>query len=497
MTDTTDIDLPKFIESIGFEKFCYLFLKVWAPTTHQYVPLKLWDWQVKAQELVNHSDAFLILKARRLGMSALWGAYAIFKAITTPHTDLIIISQKLDDAVYFLRAHIIDRLKNLPELSDLRWTDYTDTKQEIAFANDTYITAMASTGSVGRGRECCLVIIDEAGTVETLEAMIGSAKPTLELSKGKLIILGTSEPGSYFNTLTKAVFEDQEKGEPTAWDALFVPWWAQPSRSKEWYEKEAKAYTNHSTFLAHYPAKWQDAFLSREGAVFASYDDTVGGRHVGELDIQNPINWTLVLGYDHGYAHASACIFAMHHKYHDLLYIVDEVYAEETEAKDLGEMIKLIVQGLRKAYNLSPTITVADTSIFARLGERTTAEVLTQYSGLHWTPAYKFDRDGSLTHLQLRVSETKIKIHPSCTNLRREMREYSWDPKKDQPKKINDHAIDALRYLNTELYRQTPPKEAMKPEAYSYQKKERREEFRKLLVQTEGMEYDPHAWMAG
>jgi hypothetical protein len=50
------------------------------------------------------------------------------------------------------------------------------------------------------------------------------------------------------------------------------------------------------------------------------------------------------------------------------------------------------------------------------------------------------------------ITHKNIVIHKSCKNLIEEIQTYSWDPKaadrgEDKPLKVNDHCVDALKYL--------------------------------------------------
>jgi hypothetical protein len=49
------------------------------------------------------------------------------------------------------------------------------------------------------------------------------------------------------------------------------------------------------------------------------------------------------------------------------------------------------------------------------------------------------------------VATGRLLVHKSCANLIDQMQSYSWDKKaaergEDKPQKVNDHAVDALRY---------------------------------------------------
>jgi len=71
-------------------------------------------------------------------------------------------------------------------------------------------------------------------------------------------------------------------------------------------------------------------------------------------------------------------------------------------------------------------------------------------AGFHCVDAVNDVYDG-IMHLTSMIREGTLVICDNCVNLIREMEGYCWDPKKtikgeDEPIKVNDHAIDALRY---------------------------------------------------
>jgi phage terminase large subunit len=41
----------------------------------------------------------------------------------------------------------------------------------------------------------------------------------------------------------------------------------------------------------------------------------------------------------------------------------------------------------------------------------------------------------------------RLTVDPSCVNVINEFESYTWKPEKDEPVKENDHAMDAVRYL--------------------------------------------------
>lgn len=116
----------------------------------------------------------------------------------------------------------------------------------------------------------------------------------------------------------------------------------------------------------------------------------------------------------------------------DTIYAIEEVY--QTGLTE--EQTKSIVLGLMQRYPVY--YVVADPS------EPKAIEAFRQ-AGI---PIGGADNDvmGGIRAVQNRLASGTLLINPSCTALIREIQSYSWQDGKDQPVKILDHAIDALRY---------------------------------------------------
>ena len=50
----------------------------------------------------------------------------------------------------------------------------------------------------------------------------------------------------------------------------------------------------------------------------------------------------------------------------------------------------------------------------------------------------------------------RLTVDPSCSNACREFESYEWKPDTDEPVKINDHAMDAIRYAVMHIDAGTP-----------------------------------------
>ena len=68
------------------------------------------------------------------------------------------------------------------------------------------------------------------------------------------------------------------------------------------------------------------------------------------------------------------------------------------------------------------------------------------------------DIDEGIRAVNEALASGKLTISPDCVNLLRELSAYEWNPLTGKPRKVNDHACDALRYLVMEVINLTPVK---------------------------------------
>ena len=177
------------------------------------------------------------------------------------------------------------------------------------------------------------------------------------------------------------------------------------------------------------------AFARYEGAIYPTFDTKT---HVIE-PFEIPRTWLHVRGLDLGFSHATACVWAVRDlegRYY--------VYREYLKAKSsIEDHVREINEGWEQL--LVRGHTYADPAAAQTLYEFT-------LRGLATVPANKDVKAGIATVQSLlrpaADGQPKLFVFKTCENLIREMRTYVWDAKKlDQPRKINDDLVDALRYL--------------------------------------------------
>lgn len=166
-----------------------------------------------------------------------------------------------------------------------------------------------------------------------------------------------------------------------------------------------------------------------------------------------------ITGMDHGLRNPTAWLWAQID--HDgVFYIVREHYKSELLVKDHAAAVKIIEASNR---NLIPAYRIGDPAIVHRNpldGQSVASEYASH--GIIIGPGNNdvdagINRVASLFHIHETLG-ARIYIDPSCRALIKELRTYRWDEwatrkaetskePKTKPKKKDDHAADALRYL--------------------------------------------------
>ena len=249
-------------------------------------PFDMWEAQREALRSIMANKLNVILKARQLGFSWLVLHYAAWMLITMEGRTAIGLSQKEDDAKELVRRLGVI-LQNMPELiqEDKHQEDgwigpvYVQTALEIKIhfpsGLTSVFTGMASAPGAGRSFTANLIILDEWAFQQNAEEIWTAGFPTINRPTGGQVIgLSTIDRGSFF----EEVFTNPDNG----FNKIFIPWYADPRRDDEWYEKTKRALGNLVT--QEYPASVEEALTVPGGAYFPevnerntiSYDDLKG-----------------------------------------------------------------------------------------------------------------------------------------------------------------------------------------------------------------------------
>lgn len=198
------------------------------------------------------------------------------------------------------------------------------------------------------------------------------------------------------------------------------------------------------------------SFDSFEGMI---YNDFVRNIHVVE-PYEIPKEWTKLIGLDHGFTNPTAAVFAAV-DYDGNIVVYDEFYQREWLIQDICK------KGLLPKIGKNPISGIwIDPSTKARRSQTGVSDFSTYLEHLPdriaLIPANNevsagIDRVKSFLRVNERTKRPRLTIFSTCLNLIEEIGEYRWAEltenqagqrnEREEPRKKNDHAVDALRYL--------------------------------------------------
>lgn len=303
----------------GFIYWCENYARIEDKDTHKPVPFKLYACQRRIMKRVFQRKWLRILKARRLGVTWLFAAYAVWlMTFRKMYTVGYIIHKKeysqdfIDNRCDFIVSRIPLWLRPVPTGQNKNELDFKD--------NESWIRAMAATRGAADSVAADLVVVDEATKIEEKQAgllggILQSIEPTVETAKGIIILIAKSEgPQGLFYKGWQA----SEKGNDK-YQNEFLSWRMRPGRTPTWYANETRLHESDPLFMArNYPSTAEEAFQQAEGRVYAQFNTTThvvrilpDGSMASETD--HPLwvagHWTKWRGIDFGGRNPFACIW--------------------------------------------------------------------------------------------------------------------------------------------------------------------------------------------
>ena len=287
----------------GFLYWAETYARIEDKETHAELPFKLWPDQRAVIECIFNGEWLDVLKARRLGMTWLFAAFAVWLITFHKQRSALVLNQDDDYARDFLdkSRYILERMPPW-----MRRTATRDNAKRIEFNREGHgglIRAFAPTRRALRSLAADFILIDEAAFVPWLRELLRAAEPTLETSKGQLAMVSTSGgPQGEFAAHFKAAWRGTKKAR-----ALFFGYQGKPGRDEAWYAAEAAAHADDPLYMKReYPRTWEEAFEAAEGRVFALFSDSP--KFIRTLELEK--EWVRYRGIDFGGVDPFVCLWA-------------------------------------------------------------------------------------------------------------------------------------------------------------------------------------------
>jgi hypothetical protein len=228
------------------------------------VPFTLWPFQHEPLQALQAGDSIIVLKARRLGLSWVVLAFALWRAIFQQGIRILILCKNEDDATELLdrirrmkqrisenpdSAHILAGLRQPPKLRDAVKT--------LDVGSST-IRALVGTPAAARSETAGLVIADEFAFQRDDARIWPGLLPTIE-GGGQAAIISTGNGPANVNKFAEQ-WSKANSGD-TDLTAMFFPWMARPDRTPAWRDAQI-AKLGPDEFGVEYPETPDDALAS-------------------------------------------------------------------------------------------------------------------------------------------------------------------------------------------------------------------------------------------
>ncbi len=240
------------------------------------VPFKLWKEQKQALLDMEQHRWTIILKARQLGFSWLVLHYATRLMVCWPGRSIIGLSKSETEAKELVRRTVLI-LRNMRALVrektdrqgwDGAWFEWNALSVTIHFPNksDSTFQCFASGENAARSFTADLIIFDEWAFQQFDRSIWTAALPVVNNPlSGQVIGVSTIKRGSLFEEL----YTTPDNG----FFKIFIPWYADPNRTQEWYENTMKL-SGKAAMWAEYPATVEEALEVPGGRFFEEVSDS-------------------------------------------------------------------------------------------------------------------------------------------------------------------------------------------------------------------------------
>lgn len=425
------------------------------------IPFHLWDFQRPVLMALQAGEPVIVLKSRRLGLSWVVLAFALWLAIFQQGTRILVLCKTEADA-----TELLDRIRRM--LERIRASDTSrhilaglekPAKERDAVTTldvgASTIRALVGTPAAARSETAGLVIADEFAFQKRAPAIWQALLPTVE-GGGRLAIVSTGNGRTGDGEQYAKLWNQANTGK--GWRSFFFPWQSRPDRDAAWKQRQLDLLGDPDKFRVEYPEVEDDAFLSPDTHLVYPVAGVNAAVALGEQldrDCPPPDGGELHVGLDWG-EHTHALI--LHPLVGGGVYVRAELPFEGTEPGAAAEATMTALAEHLQATGARPGSVDYDAAgaqpmrTFKARRNDLMPELRT-YAVAFGAPAgdvvVKREAVGYLRRLFTRTAEGKdmgvIAISPRCETLIAQLRELKFsDADRGKVEKKNDHGPDAL-----------------------------------------------------
>ncbi len=397
---------------------------------------KLYDYQKPVYKAVRASGSldYLLNICRRFGKSTIGALLTLEEAVKNSgwNMGLIAPTQKAIRNIIYPIMEML--LKDCPRKM---YPEYRPNDAEYRFPNGSKIF-LAGTDQKRyeklRGLNLHGCVVDEAGFCEDLEYIVSDILQPATMTTGGHILLQSTPPKSPSHDFYYMAAQAESDGnymKKTLDDIDILS-----DRVKDKYIKAAGG-MNSTTCRREYYCQF---VTDEESAIFPEFTDEV--RKDIEVEWKRPDRFDLYGAMDPGFSDHTAYLLG----YYDFL---STTYVVEGELWLNKAATPTIADGIRKLE----TSLFLGKKIYLRVSD-TDLQILHDMAVLHdlyFSTTLKDNKEAQINFVRTLIGSKKIKIHPRCVNLIRQIRTGIWNDNKTSylRTKAEGHfdLLDALVYL--------------------------------------------------
>ena len=229
------------------------------------IPFALWDFQRPVLQALQDGEPVIVLKARRLGLSWVVLAFALWLAIFNQGVRVLVLCKTEADATELLDRirRMLERIRESPRSAHVLDGLQKPTKERDAVTTldvgASTIRALVGTPAAARSETAGLVIADEFAFQKRAPAIWQALLPTVE-GGGRLAIVSTGNGRSGDGEQYAKLWDLASSG--SGWRSFFFPWQARPDRDETWKQRQIDLLGDPEKFRVEYPEVEDDAFVS-------------------------------------------------------------------------------------------------------------------------------------------------------------------------------------------------------------------------------------------
>jgi hypothetical protein len=226
------------------------------------IPFELWPCHLEASQALLDHRRIVILKARQIGMSWLFGAaYPLWLAQFHPAKLAMLFSRGEDESTELVRKCRFIWTRQ-PEW--MRVPLSKDNAMLLEFQGlDSRIMAFPCKPDAGSGFTAAYVLSDEHAKQQYAKQQEGAIRPTIDMGGQHVSLSSAYGPGTHHHNIWRGANAGTNGYHP-----IFFPYTCHPKRDQQWWDRMKPTYDEEWVFHQEYPRSAREAIQSSVPRIF-------------------------------------------------------------------------------------------------------------------------------------------------------------------------------------------------------------------------------------